>query len=95
MADVGTLQRLPRVVGNQSWARDLVYTARKVSAEEAFKFGLVRYGYNIGVASLHPSLHDHTVVCIQIKMKQFPMPSKWPKTLLVKAQWQFKGQRLT
>ena len=42
MADVGTLQRLPRVVGNQSWARDLVYTARKVSAEEALKFGLVR-----------------------------------------------------
>lgn len=40
-ADVGTLQRLPKVVGNQSWVRDIVYTARKVSAEEAFQFGLV------------------------------------------------------
>lgn len=45
-ADVGTLQRLPKVVGNQSWVRDLVYTARKVSAKEAFQFGLVRYDVN-------------------------------------------------
>lgn len=44
-ADVGTLQRLPKVVGNHSWVRDIVYTARKVSAEEAFQFGLVRYAY--------------------------------------------------
>lgn len=44
-ADVGTLQRLPKIVGNQSWVRDIVYTARKVSAEEAFQFGLVRYVY--------------------------------------------------
>lgn len=41
-ADVGTLQRLPKVVGNHSWVRDLVYTARRVSADEALKFGLVR-----------------------------------------------------
>ena len=41
-ADVGTLQRLPRVVGNSSWVRDVVYTARRVSAQEALQFGLVR-----------------------------------------------------
>lgn len=41
-ADVGTLQRLPRVVSSQSWVREVVYTARRVSAQEALKFGLVR-----------------------------------------------------
>lgn len=41
-ADVGTLQRLPRVVASDSWVRDVVYTARRVSAEEALKVGLVR-----------------------------------------------------
>lgn len=28
-ADVGTLQRLPKVVGNQSWVREVCLTARK------------------------------------------------------------------
>ena len=41
-ADVGTLQRLPRVVGSDSWVREVVYTARRVSAEEALRVGLVR-----------------------------------------------------
>ena len=41
-ADIGTLQRLPKVVGNISLARELVYTARKCPAEEALAMGLVR-----------------------------------------------------
>ncbi|KAJ2661976.1 hypothetical protein IW148_003183 [Coemansia sp. RSA 1199] len=40
-ADVGTLQRLPKVVGNNSWVRDVCYTARKVSAKEALDVGLL------------------------------------------------------
>eukprot|EP00611_Tribonema_gayanum_P000899 TRINITY_DN10694_c0_g1_i1.p1 TRINITY_DN10694_c0_g1~~TRINITY_DN10694_c0_g1_i1.p1 ORF type:complete len:311 (+),score=32.31 TRINITY_DN10694_c0_g1_i1:44-934(+) len=40
-ADVGTLQRLPRVVGNQSWVRDICYSARTFGAAEAERFGLV------------------------------------------------------
>jgi delta(3,5)-delta(2,4)-dienoyl-CoA isomerase len=40
-ADVGTLQRFPKVVGNQSLARELCYTARNFSAEEALHLGLV------------------------------------------------------
>jgi Delta3,5-Delta2,4-dienoyl-CoA isomerase len=39
-ADIGTLQRLPRVVGNQSWVRELVYTGRNASAQEATQHGL-------------------------------------------------------
>jgi delta(3,5)-delta(2,4)-dienoyl-CoA isomerase len=46
-ADVGTLQRLPRLVGNGSLMRELVFTARKLTAEEAHaRFGLL--------SSVHP-----------------------------------------
>lgn len=40
-ADVGTLQRLPKVVGNTSIARELCFTARKLPAKEALDIGLV------------------------------------------------------
>ncbi|XP_063236166.1 delta(3,5)-Delta(2,4)-dienoyl-CoA isomerase, mitochondrial [Bacillus rossius redtenbacheri] len=40
-ADVGTLQRLPRVVGSDSLARELCYTARKMLAPEAKECGFV------------------------------------------------------
>ncbi|XP_059045868.1 delta(3,5)-Delta(2,4)-dienoyl-CoA isomerase, mitochondrial [Achroia grisella] len=39
--DVGVLQRLPKVIGSASVARELCYTARKVSAQEALQIGLV------------------------------------------------------
>ncbi|XP_007180074.1 delta(3,5)-Delta(2,4)-dienoyl-CoA isomerase, mitochondrial [Balaenoptera ricei] len=40
-ADVGTLQRLPRVIGNQSLVNELAFTARKMMADEALESGLV------------------------------------------------------
>ena len=40
-ADVGTLQRLPKIVGNDSIVRELAYTARMFSADEAEKMGLM------------------------------------------------------
>ena len=40
-ADVGTLQRLPKVIGNQSLVNELCLTARKLKSEEAEKCGLV------------------------------------------------------
>ncbi|WKX97880.1 hypothetical protein Q1695_013516 [Nippostrongylus brasiliensis] len=40
-ADVGTLNRIQKVVGNDSWTREISYTARDVSADEALKFGLI------------------------------------------------------
>lgn len=42
-ADVGTLQRLPKVIGNESLARELAFTARNMGADEAARVGLVRY----------------------------------------------------
>lgn len=40
-ADVGTLQRLPKIVGNESLVREWAYTARTVPAVEAQSCGLV------------------------------------------------------
>lgn len=40
-ADVGTLQRLPKIIGNQSLVRELCYTGRVMKADEALSAGLV------------------------------------------------------
>jgi len=40
-ADVGTLQRLPKVIGNQSLVNELCLTARKMLSAEAASCGLV------------------------------------------------------
>lgn len=40
-ADVGTLSRLPKVVGNFSWVKDVCLTARVFGAEEALRAGFV------------------------------------------------------
>lgn len=34
-ADVGVLQRLPKIIGSASLVRELVFTGRKFSAQEA------------------------------------------------------------
>ncbi|KAG0051195.1 putative enoyl CoA hydratase [Gryganskiella cystojenkinii] len=40
-ADVGTLQRLPKVVGNISWVRELCLTGRNFDAKEALEYGFI------------------------------------------------------
>ena len=40
VADLGTLQRLPGIVG-RGHARDLIYTGRDIDAERAGELGLV------------------------------------------------------
>ncbi|KAL4237790.1 putative enoyl CoA hydratase [Mactra antiquata] len=40
-ADLGTLQRFPKVIGNDSYARELAYTARKFYSDEAKSMGYV------------------------------------------------------
>ncbi|KAJ3154604.1 putative enoyl CoA hydratase [Geranomyces variabilis] len=39
-ADIGTLQRLPKVGGNDSWVRELAYTGRRFTASEGLAQGL-------------------------------------------------------
>ena len=45
-ADLGTIQRFQKVTGNDSWLRELAYTARVFGAEEAAKHGLVSTVYS-------------------------------------------------
>lgn len=40
-ADLGTLQRLPKIIGSDSLVRELALTARKMFADEAAQVGLV------------------------------------------------------
>ena len=40
-ADIGTLQRFPKITGNDSLARELALTGRKFSAKEAREIGFV------------------------------------------------------
>ncbi|XP_033735841.1 delta(3,5)-Delta(2,4)-dienoyl-CoA isomerase, mitochondrial-like isoform X2 [Pecten maximus] len=40
-ADVGTLQRFPKIVGNDSLVRELTYTARRFNSDEAKEIGFV------------------------------------------------------
>ncbi|KAJ1498572.1 putative enoyl CoA hydratase [Coelomomyces lativittatus] len=39
--DIGTLQRLPKIVGNQSLVNEWCFTGRKISSNEAVASGLV------------------------------------------------------
>lgn len=45
-ADVGTLQRLPKIIGSQSLVKELAYTGRKMSASEALQAGFVNHVSN-------------------------------------------------
>eukprot|EP01064_Diplonema_japonicum_P027989 TRINITY_DN4205_c1_g2_i1.p1 TRINITY_DN4205_c1_g2~~TRINITY_DN4205_c1_g2_i1.p1 ORF type:complete len:272 (+),score=57.01 TRINITY_DN4205_c1_g2_i1:62-877(+) len=40
-ADVGTLQRITKIVGNEGIVKELAYTARKFTAAEAKEFGFI------------------------------------------------------
>ncbi|GJE89223.1 ClpP/crotonase [Phanerochaete sordida] len=40
-ADIGTLARLPKITGNQSFVRELAFTGRDFSAAEALQMGLI------------------------------------------------------
>ena len=42
-ADIGTLSRLPKVVGSFSWVKDVCLSARTFGAEEALRVGFVSY----------------------------------------------------
>ncbi|KAI9694743.1 MAG: hypothetical protein M1822_000359 [Bathelium mastoideum] len=44
-ADVGTLSRMGKAVGNLSWVKDVALTARPFDSEEALRFGLVSAVY--------------------------------------------------
>ncbi|XP_057299562.1 delta(3,5)-Delta(2,4)-dienoyl-CoA isomerase, mitochondrial-like isoform X2 [Hydractinia symbiolongicarpus] len=52
-ADIGTLQRLPKIIGNHSLVRELAYTARKLFSDEALTAGFVSRVYNDKKTMIH------------------------------------------
>lgn len=40
-ADVGTLNRLPKIVGNDGWIKEICYTGRNFTSDEGYKNGLI------------------------------------------------------
>ncbi|XP_046433376.1 delta(3,5)-Delta(2,4)-dienoyl-CoA isomerase, mitochondrial isoform X1 [Neodiprion fabricii] len=55
-ADIGTLQRMPKIMGSGSLVRELVYTGRKFDATEALHNGLVSKVYDDGESLLAGSI---------------------------------------
>jgi len=70
-ADVGTLQRLPKVIGSRSLVNDLCLTARRMGAEEALQCGLVsrvlsdRQSLLAAAVSLATSIAQKSPVAVQ------------------------------
>lgn len=55
-ADIGTLTRLPKVVGSFSWVKDVCLTARIFGAEEALRVGFVSHVVETKQAALEAAL---------------------------------------
>lgn len=55
-ADIGTLARLPKVVGSQSWVKDVCLTARDFGAAEALAVGFVSQVLDSKAAALEAGL---------------------------------------
>ncbi|KAL2846686.1 enoyl-CoA hydratase/isomerase family protein [Aspergillus pseudoustus] len=55
-ADIGVLSRLPKVVGNFGWVKEIALTARTFGAEEALRVGFVNTIYDIKEAAVRGSL---------------------------------------
>lgn len=55
-ADIGTLSRLPRCVGNFGWVKDVCLSARDFSAAEALAVGFVSQVHDTKAAALDAGL---------------------------------------
>ncbi|KAJ5106079.1 enoyl-CoA hydratase/isomerase family protein [Penicillium alfredii] len=55
-ADVGTLSRLPKVVGHYGWVKEVALTAREFGADEALRVGFVNAVYDTREATIVAAL---------------------------------------
>uniref|UniRef100_A0A7I4Y6C4 Delta(3,5)-Delta(2,4)-dienoyl-CoA isomerase, mitochondrial n=1 Tax=Haemonchus contortus TaxID=6289 RepID=A0A7I4Y6C4_HAECO len=76
-ADVGSLNRLPKICGNESWIREIAFTARHFNAEEALKFDLVSRVYN----TYHDMMREVVAVARTIAQKS-PVAVQGTKIIL-------------
>ncbi|KAJ8681516.1 hypothetical protein QAD02_017308 [Eretmocerus hayati] len=76
-ADVGTLQRLPKIIGSHSLIKELTYTCRKMLAPEALQVGFVSQ-----VFSDQKSLIDMAVDCAKKIAEKSPVAVQGSKLSL-------------
>lgn len=55
-ADIGTLARLPKIVGATTWVKEVCLTARNFSAEEALRVGFVSNVFESKAAAVDAAL---------------------------------------
>lgn len=77
-ADLGTLQRLPKIIGNQSFMRELCFTARKLKSEEAAHHGLVSQ-----VFPTHELMIQHALKTAEFIAKKSPVGVQATKKSIV------------
>merc|ERR1712093_972792 len=77
-ADIGTLQRLPKIIGNDSLARELAFTARPFSAEEAAKMGFVSRVFEGG----HKDVVDSALATARVIASKSPVAVLGTKHLM-------------
>lgn len=77
-ADVGTLQRLPKILGNQSLVRELCLTARKLKSAEAAAHGLVSQ-----VFDTHEAMIEHALSTAELIATKSPVGVQATKKNLV------------
>jgi len=76
-ADVGTLQRMQKCIGNQSIFRELCLTARKFNAEEAEKMGFVS-----SIAKSEAELMDHVKLVAKTIAEKSPLATQSTKVAI-------------
>lgn len=64
-ADIGTLTRLPKVVGSFSWVKDVSLSARPFGAEEAYRVGYVSQVLETKTLALETALRMAVLLAIK------------------------------
>ena len=79
-ADVGTLQRLPKVIGSQSLVSELCLTARRMEAVEAERCGLVSTVFAgkeelmAGALAMAAAIASKSPVAVQVSVGLLQLP---------------------
>jgi Delta3,5-Delta2,4-dienoyl-CoA isomerase len=76
-ADIGTLSRLPKVVGNQSWVKEVALSAREFTAAEALSVGFVSQVHESKAAAI-----DAAVKLARLISSKSPVAVQGTKELL-------------
>lgn len=76
-ADIGTLSRLPKVVGNYSWVKEVAMTARVFGADEALRVGFVNGVYDSKAAAVNAALQTAALMA-----KKSPVAVQGTKEIL-------------